>query len=81
MGKHGSYLIVHWQHKAKIMKLCSKLPGGQMCRQIQKTFGRLKDTLMDRVPTQIEIARWILVPGRSLVGKRFLSWNRAFITM
>jgi hypothetical protein len=63
---------MRWQHKAKIMKFCSKLPiGGHIYRQIQKTFGRLNAKPMARIPTQIEMAKWILASGQSLVGKLF----------
>jgi SAM-dependent methyltransferase len=55
---------MHWQTKAKIMKACALLPaGGGIYRFIQKTFGRLKADPMSRIPTQIEMARWILEMG------------------
>jgi len=53
---------MHWQYKAKIMKICALLPAGAgLYKFIQKTFGRLKADQMSRIPAQIEMARWILL--------------------
>lgn len=65
---------MHWQHKAKIMKICALLPagGGGIYRFIQKTFGRLKADPKSRIPAQVEMARWILDSGGKIEGKTFL---------
>lgn len=61
-----------WEHKAKIMKVCSCLPaGGGVYRLIQKMFGRLKTNPMSRIPAQIEMARWIFDMGGKIEGKTF----------
>ncbi len=60
-----------WEHKARIMKFCSSLPGGRTYSQIQKTFGRLKTKPMLRLPTQAEMAKWIQESGWKIAGNRF----------
>ena len=73
---------MRWKGKAKIMKLCSKLPkGAKVYKRIQKTFGRLKAKPMARIPTQIEMARWLLVAGQSLVDKRFFEVGTGHVPM
>ena len=63
---------LHWETKAKIMKTCAFLPvGGGIYRLIQKAFGRLKAAPMVRIPTQIEMARWILEMGGKVEWKTF----------
>lgn len=62
---------MRWHTKAKIMKICALLPAGGIYRFIQKTFGRLKADPMSRIPTQIEMARWILDMGGKIEGKTF----------
>jgi SAM-dependent methyltransferase len=55
------------------MKVCASLPaGGEIYRFIQKTFGRLKADPMSRIPTQIEMARWIIEAGKQIEGKTFM---------
>lgn len=55
------------------MKSCALLPagGGGIYRFIQKTFGRLKADPMSRIPTQVEMARWILDMDGKVEGKTF----------
>jgi hypothetical protein len=63
---------IGWQLKAKIIKICVLLPGGEVVyRFIQKIFGRLKLDPMALIPSQIEMARWILEFGKCIEGKRF----------
>ena len=58
--------------KAKIMKAISTLPArAGIYRFIQKTFGRLDANPMSRIPTQIEMARWILQQGKTIEQKTF----------
>jgi SAM-dependent methyltransferase len=63
---------VKWQHKARIMQVCASLPGGAAIYEvIQKTFGRLDADPMTRIPTQIEMAHWLLGQGMEIEGKTF----------
>jgi hypothetical protein len=55
------------------MKVCASLPiGDRIYKFVQKNFGRLNANVMSRLPTQIEMARWILDQGMAIEGKRFL---------
>lgn len=52
------------------MKACAFLPAGaELYKLIQKTFGRLKADPMFRIPTQIEMTRWILDMGGKVEGE------------
>lgn len=63
---------LNWHTKARIMKICAALPlGVQLYKLIQKAFGRLKANPMSRIPTQVEIARWLLEMGKQIEGKTF----------
>ena len=63
---------MNWKTKAKIMKICSFLPAGdEIYRLLQKTFGRLKANPISRIPTQVEMAKWILRTGGKIEGKTF----------
>lgn len=62
--------VAYAQTKAKIMKACAFLPAGaELYKLIQKTFGRLKADPMFRIPTQIEMTRWILDMGGKVEGE------------
>lgn len=64
---------MRWQHKARIMRLCASLPAGaRLYKLLQQNFGRLDANPTSRIPTQIEMARWILDQGMVIEGKRFL---------
>jgi hypothetical protein len=61
-----------WQHKARIMRVCARLPqGDKVYKIIQKTFGRLDANPMSRIPHQIEMARWLLGHGKKIEGSTF----------
>jgi hypothetical protein len=61
-----------WEQKARIQKICSIIPlGDKLYVLIQKNFGTLKVNPMRRIPTQIEMVRWLLDQGFELGNKTF----------
>jgi len=63
---------MRWQHKARIMRLCASLPAGaRFYKLLQQSFGRLDANPMSRIPTQIQMAHWILGQGLTIEGKCF----------
>ena len=63
---------MRWKRKTAIMRFCGHLPfGDKLYRWGQKRVGRLKANPMSRIPSQIEMARWMLDIGGKVEGKTF----------
>lgn len=61
-----------WEQKARIMRVCAGVPyGDKLYHVLQKTFGRLQANPMARIPSQIDMAQWLLAAGKQIEGRTF----------
>jgi SAM-dependent methyltransferase len=73
---------MNWECKAAIMRLCTSLPFGDRLYQWgQKRFGRLKANPMERLPMQVEMARWLIEQGMTIEGSRFFEVGTGHIPL
>ncbi|MDB4871643.1 MAG: methyltransferase family protein [Gemmatimonadales bacterium] len=60
---------MRWQHKARIMRACSRVPfGDYLYKELQKRFGRLGADPMLRLPTALTLSHWAAEAGRPIEG-------------
>jgi ubiquinone/menaquinone biosynthesis C-methylase UbiE len=63
-------MSMKWETKAKIMRVCDRLPYSNLVYKfLQKRFGRLDGNPWSRLLAQREIADWIFQESKSIEGK------------
>jgi hypothetical protein len=73
---------MRWQHKANIMRVFANLPfGNRLYKWSQKRFGRLRAAPMERLPTQIEMTRWLIEQDMTFEGAKFFEVGTGHIPL